>query len=200
MSCMSTTREKPCSWVGEWAEERGWVVCHFPYVTATYKIYLSWLYALFLGIDTNFWLRHQDVSSDKVDPDLNQGCAYFVEEKEYKEYPGVHNDDLVPVSHHMQNNTLVSDSVSSFRSVFAHIMMLSIWQENIQRAMQQVGLEQLNVYNIIWSILMQSAICSKENGNSCLALFGYAIELVKVWSDIPTWTTCSIRASVNQSS
>lgn len=41
---------------------------------------------LFLGINVNFQLKHKDVSSNKVNPDLNQGCAYFVEEMEYKEY------------------------------------------------------------------------------------------------------------------
>jgi len=28
----------------------------------------------------------QHVSNDAVDPDLNEGCAYFMEEKEYKKY------------------------------------------------------------------------------------------------------------------
>ena len=53
---------------------------------------------LFLGIDVNFWLKCKDVLSDKADPDLNQGCAYFVKEKEYKEYLEVHKEDTVPVS------------------------------------------------------------------------------------------------------
>jgi hypothetical protein len=39
-----------------------------------------WLYALFLGIGANFCLKHKKISSDKADPDLNHGCAYFVEE------------------------------------------------------------------------------------------------------------------------
>lgn len=90
-------------------EERRRVVCPLPYLTATYEIYFSWLYALFLGIDANFRLKRKDVSSDKADPDLNQGCAYFVEEKEYKEYLGVHSNDPVPVSRHMKNNILISD-------------------------------------------------------------------------------------------
>jgi hypothetical protein len=61
-------------------------------------VYFSWLHALFLGIDANFRLKRKNVSSDKADPDLNQGCAYFVEEKEYKEYLEVHKTDPIPVS------------------------------------------------------------------------------------------------------
>ena len=53
---------------------------------------------LFLGIDANFQLKRKDVSSDKANPDLNQGCAYFVEEMEYKEYLEVHKEDTIPVS------------------------------------------------------------------------------------------------------
>jgi len=41
------------------------------------------------------------VLSNKADPDLNQGCAYFVEEKEYKEYLEVHKTDSVPVCCHI---------------------------------------------------------------------------------------------------
>ncbi|KAF8233704.1 hypothetical protein L208DRAFT_1111740, partial [Tricholoma matsutake] len=58
----------------------------------------SWLHALFLGIDANFQLKCKDVLRDKADPDLNQGCAYFVEETEYKEYLEVHKGDTIPKS------------------------------------------------------------------------------------------------------
>lgn len=43
-----------------------------------------WKYALFLAIDANFRLKRKAVSSDAVDPSLNRGCAYFVEEGAYK--------------------------------------------------------------------------------------------------------------------
>ncbi|KAF8220537.1 hypothetical protein L208DRAFT_1333247 [Tricholoma matsutake] len=46
----------------------------------------SWLYTHFLGIGANFCLKCKKVSNDTADPDLNQGCTYFVEEREYKEY------------------------------------------------------------------------------------------------------------------
>ncbi|KAG1880024.1 hypothetical protein F4604DRAFT_1679157 [Suillus subluteus] len=45
-----------------------------------------WKYSLFLAIDTNFRLACKNVSSDKVDPGLNKGWAYFVEEKAFKKF------------------------------------------------------------------------------------------------------------------
>jgi hypothetical protein len=45
-----------------------------------------WMYALFVAIDTNFRLKWKAVSSDQVDPGLNTGWAYFVEEHAYKSY------------------------------------------------------------------------------------------------------------------
>lgn len=43
-----------------------------------------WKYSLFLAIDANFRLARKNVSSDKADPGLNKGWAYFVEEKAFK--------------------------------------------------------------------------------------------------------------------
>lgn len=43
-----------------------------------------WKYALFLALDANFRLKRKSVSSEAVDPSLNRGCAYFVEEGAYK--------------------------------------------------------------------------------------------------------------------
>ncbi|KAG1797160.1 hypothetical protein EV424DRAFT_1352893 [Suillus variegatus] len=45
-----------------------------------------WIYALFLAIDANFWLKWKLVSSDNVDLSLNAGWSYFVEETVYKQY------------------------------------------------------------------------------------------------------------------
>ncbi|KAG1839354.1 hypothetical protein F4604DRAFT_1885304 [Suillus subluteus] len=47
---------------------------------------MRWLYALFVTIDANFRLKRKTVSSDQVDPGLNAGWAYFVEEHAYKSY------------------------------------------------------------------------------------------------------------------
>ncbi|KAG1888854.1 hypothetical protein F4604DRAFT_1877293 [Suillus subluteus] len=48
------------------------------------EIRSRFIYALFLAIDANFRLARHNVSSDTVDPGLNHGYAFFVEEKAYK--------------------------------------------------------------------------------------------------------------------
>ncbi|KAG2055338.1 hypothetical protein BDR06DRAFT_970839 [Suillus hirtellus] len=45
-----------------------------------------WLYALFLAIDANFCLACKNVSLDQMDPGLNHGWAYFMEEQQYKTF------------------------------------------------------------------------------------------------------------------
>lgn len=45
-----------------------------------------WKYSLFLAIDVNFHLACKNVSSDKADPGLNKGWAYFIEEKAFKRF------------------------------------------------------------------------------------------------------------------
>ena len=54
---------------------------------------MRWLYQLFLGIDTNFWLKRRGVSSDATDPGLNRGYAYFVEESAYKTHLQIHGKE-----------------------------------------------------------------------------------------------------------
>ncbi|KAK7436098.1 hypothetical protein VKT23_019300 [Stygiomarasmius scandens] len=46
----------------------------------------GWKYSLFVGIDANFVLKRLDVSSEENDPSLNNGMAYFVENKEYMSF------------------------------------------------------------------------------------------------------------------
>ena len=46
----------------------------------------SWLYRLFVGLDANFRLKRKKRSHDSIDPGLNRGYAYFVEETQYKTF------------------------------------------------------------------------------------------------------------------
>lgn len=41
---------------------------------------------MFIAIDANFRLRRKDVSSDAVDPSLNNGRAYVVQETSFREH------------------------------------------------------------------------------------------------------------------
>lgn len=50
----------------------------------------GWIYGLFVAIDANFRLKRKAVSSNVLDPSLNDGWAYFVEEKPYKDYLAQH--------------------------------------------------------------------------------------------------------------
>ncbi|SJL12375.1 uncharacterized protein ARMOST_15801 [Armillaria ostoyae] len=45
-----------------------------------------WLYRLFLAIDANFRLHRLNVSSDRSDPGLNLGYAYFVDETAFRNH------------------------------------------------------------------------------------------------------------------
>ncbi|KAJ2921444.1 hypothetical protein H1R20_g15648, partial [Candolleomyces eurysporus] len=46
-----------------------------------------------LAMDACFRLKRKDTSSDKADPGLSHGFAYFVEEKKFKEYLVQHSDE-----------------------------------------------------------------------------------------------------------
>ncbi|KAM6491179.1 hypothetical protein JOM56_013418 [Amanita muscaria] len=54
----------------------------------------QWLYTLFLGLDANFRLKRLNVSKNADDPDLNQGSAYFVDEKSFQLYLQEYNSKI----------------------------------------------------------------------------------------------------------
>jgi hypothetical protein len=56
-----------------------------------------WLYALILDINAKFHLKHKNVSNDMANPDLNEGCVYIMEEKEYKKYLAEYKAEIEPV-------------------------------------------------------------------------------------------------------
>ena len=51
-------------------------------------------------MDANFRLKRKNVSTNELDPGLNRGCAYFVEETQYKEYLQHFVNEKEPVSWH----------------------------------------------------------------------------------------------------
>ncbi|KAI0323812.1 hypothetical protein GY45DRAFT_1349685 [Cubamyces sp. BRFM 1775] len=46
----------------------------------------SWLYKLFLSLDANFRLKRKRISMDTLNPSLNNGLAYVVEDSAYKKH------------------------------------------------------------------------------------------------------------------
>ena len=67
----------------------------------------SWLRRLFVAIDANFRLKRKKVSSDALDPSLNHGYAYVVEEKAYKQHLATHDNLNVESSGHCNNHDAV---------------------------------------------------------------------------------------------
>ncbi|GBE83267.1 hypothetical protein SCP_0503150 [Sparassis crispa] len=66
-----------------------------------------WLYRLFIRLDANFHLKRKKVSSDTIDPGLNHGYAYFVEEKTYKDYLTTYNSLVTEESSTCNNHDAV---------------------------------------------------------------------------------------------
>ncbi|KAF8889255.1 hypothetical protein BD779DRAFT_1671827 [Infundibulicybe gibba] len=66
------------------------------------------LYRLFLGIDANFRLKRKNVSSDKVDPGLGNGWAYFVGEGEFKQFLRDHGNKAAQAPSTCSNHAAVN--------------------------------------------------------------------------------------------
>ena len=64
----------------------------------------SWLRRLFVAIDANFRLKRKKVSSDALDPSLNHGYAYVVEEKAYKQHLATHDTLPTESADHCNNH------------------------------------------------------------------------------------------------
>ncbi|KAF8877970.1 hypothetical protein BD779DRAFT_1677037 [Infundibulicybe gibba] len=61
-----------------------------------------------LGVDANFRLKRKNVSSDKVDPGLGDGWAYFVGEGEFKEFLRDHGNTGVQAPSTCSNHAAVN--------------------------------------------------------------------------------------------
>ncbi|KAG1735547.1 hypothetical protein EDB19DRAFT_1993303 [Suillus lakei] len=66
----------------------------------------KFLYALFLAINTNFRLTQHNVSSDTVNPGLNHGYAFFMEETAYKYFLKSHERTVQERSTCSNHNTV----------------------------------------------------------------------------------------------
>lgn len=68
----------------------------------------SWLYRIFLAMDANFRLRRKNVSSDEVDPSLNDGIGYVVAEAAYKDHLAAFDSMPALPSAHCNNHDAVN--------------------------------------------------------------------------------------------
>ncbi|KAG1722239.1 hypothetical protein EDB19DRAFT_1898224 [Suillus lakei] len=80
---------------------------------------IQWLYALFIAIDANFHLKCKAVSSDDIDPGLNAGWAYFVEETKYKNYLSARSGEKQEHSTCVSHNTVNMADTKSARGLAA---------------------------------------------------------------------------------
>lgn len=63
------------------------------------RLFIRFLYSLFVAMDANFRLKRKNISSDAVDPGLSKGWSYFVPEIEFKQFLKVFDKAIQPVSH-----------------------------------------------------------------------------------------------------
>ena len=69
-----------------------------------------WIYATFIAIDANFRLRRKDVSNDAVDPSLNNGRAYVVDEAGFREHLDRFGDQLDDTSSSCNNHDAIKSA------------------------------------------------------------------------------------------
>ncbi|RPD55780.1 hypothetical protein L227DRAFT_588422 [Lentinus tigrinus ALCF2SS1-6] len=67
----------------------------------------AWLRRLFVAIDANFRLKRKNVSSDEVDPSLNKGAAYMVEEQAYKKHLDTYGTLELDTSDHCNSHDAI---------------------------------------------------------------------------------------------
>ncbi|KAG2130405.1 uncharacterized protein EDB93DRAFT_1243278 [Suillus bovinus] len=114
---------------------------------------LLWKYVLFIAINTNFRLKCKAVSSDNVDPSLNSGWAYFVQEADYKTYlahqAGVKQDHSTCVSHNAVNladmkssHGLATTSVGTVHCA-RHDMKLANSVRDLQKGEKYINMDYL---------------------------------------------------------
>ncbi|KAF9467072.1 hypothetical protein BDZ94DRAFT_1329986 [Collybia nuda] len=96
------------------------------------------VFSPFLGsggvTEVNFRLKRKDVSSDKVDPDLGHGFAYFVEETEYKQYLSEHQNDMDPKSNCSRHDAVdLSNAKPGQQHAATGVGMIECARHNMKR-------------------------------------------------------------------
>lgn len=67
-------------------KSKPFIVTNFSWTFADCYSFFRFIYFLFLALDTCFRLKRLLVSSEKKDPGLGTGLAYFVEDLPYRKY------------------------------------------------------------------------------------------------------------------
>ncbi|KAJ7257987.1 hypothetical protein C8J57DRAFT_1135578 [Mycena rebaudengoi] len=98
----------------------------------------QFLYALYLAMDANFRLKRKDVSSEKKDPGLGEGWAFFCELKEYMEHVNAHWDQVQERSHCVAHDAVDKPDKDARGTVSSGIGAVDCARHNMRRA-QAVG-------------------------------------------------------------
>ncbi|KAG1898676.1 uncharacterized protein F5891DRAFT_1190447 [Suillus fuscotomentosus] len=126
------------------------------------------LYALFLAIDTNFCLACRNVSSDIVDPGLNRGYAFFVEEHAYKDFIGSRERVVQELSSCSSHNTVnLADSRVSHGLAATGASTIDCARHNFKQPCSvgdlQKGERYLNMDYLFFSSMQSSSEISTLN-------------------------------------
>ncbi|KAI0712134.1 hypothetical protein C8Q76DRAFT_693826 [Earliella scabrosa] len=122
----------------------------------------GWLRRLFVAVDANFRLKRKKVSSDALDPSLNHGYAYVVEEKAYKQHLATHDNLNVESSGHCNNHDAVKLATLKGAASLAASGVASVdcARHEMKRPCStgdlQKGERQVNVDYILYSSLRQN--------------------------------------------
>ncbi|KAG1745667.1 hypothetical protein EDB19DRAFT_2023583 [Suillus lakei] len=124
---------------------------------------LRWRYALFIAVDANFWLKRKAISSNKVDPGLNAGWAYFIEEKQYKSYLNDHVTERQECSSCVSHNAVnLADMKSSCGLAATGVGTVDCARHNMKRPNGvgdlQKGERYLNMDYLVLSTLASSSV------------------------------------------
>ncbi|KAF9488082.1 hypothetical protein BDN71DRAFT_1485161 [Pleurotus eryngii] len=173
----------------------------------------QWIYALFLAIDMNFCLKQLSASSDACDPSLNRGCAYFVEEGQYKEFLHNHAKTIIDEANTCNNYDAVKlASICGRRGMTAsgvgtiecscHDMKHSVSVGDLQQGEQYINMDYLyfsSIRNHLLSALVVSYdIACQWSCNLLLQSGTYSSELVGLRAaDLHITYLCQINYSFN---
>ncbi|KAF7968772.1 hypothetical protein HWV62_29344 [Athelia sp. TMB] len=121
-----------------------------------------WLYALFVAIDANFRLKRKDVSSDAVDPSLNRGRAYFVEELRYKTHLAGYGDQVETTSDCVKHDAVKSANKFTAGLAATGAGTVDCARHNMKRPHAvgdlQAGERQVNIDYLLFSSLLGSLL------------------------------------------
>ncbi|KAJ7256755.1 hypothetical protein C8J57DRAFT_1650145 [Mycena rebaudengoi] len=101
----------------------------------------QFLYALYLAMDANFRLKRKDVSSEKRDPGLGEGWAFFCELKEYMEHVNAHWDQPQERSHCVAHDAVDKPDKDARGTVSSGIGAVDCARHNMRRAQAVADLQ-----------------------------------------------------------